>query len=348
MADSPTNRMVFFESETLDAVFKGIERLIGAPIEHVVIQSRRRETRRFIERTFHPQIREAMKRLVEVDSSGDSATALEERATLLAMAKSVMRSINDFGMVYGYGDYGAGGAWDTDDSFPWRTQIVINPYSVPFMAADNLGSVEACEGTDMRVEYREVEENTYEMKISPGEHPIALQERLRRRRYEFKPGDIRFERCSECGVPLELARRKWGQLGEGTILDLGTGRRMAIFGSTGVDSIFEDLKSELGEAIEDTIVEAQRRYIKAAWRTDDWNRDGASFQHVVALRGAGNIIEFEGDRTHLDLTVQNACFRLPLVGTMQGLVELVYGAESSSCEWEIADDGDLNVSVKVR
>lgn len=145
-----------------------------------------------------------------------------------------------------------------------------------------------------------------------------------------------------------MARRKWGQFGTGTIVDLGTGRRMAIFGSTGVDSIFEDLKSELGDAIEDTIVEAQRRYIKAAWRGDGWNRDGASFQHVVALRGAGNIIEFEGDRTHLDLTVQNSCFHLPLVGTVQGLVEMVYGVESSSCEWEITDDGDLNISVKVR
>jgi hypothetical protein len=348
MADSPMNRMVFFESETLDGVFRGVERLIGAPIEHIVIESRRRETRRFIERTFHPQIREAMKRIVEVDASPDAAIALEERGVLLAMAKSVMQSINDFGMVYGYGDYGAGGTWDTEDSYPWRTQTVTNPYSVPFIAADNLGSVEACEGTDMRVDYQETDANTYEMKIYPGEHPIALNKRLKRNRYEFKPGDIQFERCSECGVPLELSRRKWGQLGAGTIVDLATGRRMAIFGSIGVDSIFEDLKSELGDAIEDTIVDAQRRYIKTAWGSDNWKRAGSDFQHVVALRGAGNIVEFEGDRTHLDLTVQNSCFHLPMVGTVQGLVELVYGVDSSSCEWEITDDGDLNISVKVK
>jgi hypothetical protein len=348
MANSPSNRMVFFESETLDGVFKGIERLIGAPIEHIVIESRRRETRRFIERTFSPEVRGATALIVEADSGAGPAMALQERAVQLAVAKSVMLSINEFGMVYGYGDFGVGGTWITDDDYPWRTQSVKHPYSVPFMAADNLGSVEACEGTDMRVEYRETEKDTYEIKVLPGEHPIALQGRLRRTRYDFKPGDIVFERCPLCKVPLGIAQRKWGQLGAGTIVDPLTGRRMAIFGPIGVDSIFDDLKSELGDAIEDTIIEAVRRYIKVAWGHDEWKQTGADFQHLVSLRGAGNITGFDGDKSHLSITIENACFHLPLVGTAQGLVELVYGVDSSTREWELSDDGVLKMNIIVR
>lgn len=47
---SPTNRMVFFESEAIDGMIGGIERLIGRPVSHIVIESRARETRRYMER----------------------------------------------------------------------------------------------------------------------------------------------------------------------------------------------------------------------------------------------------------------------------------------------------------
>lgn len=60
LAESAHNRMVFYESETIDRLFRGIEGMIGIPIEHIAIESRRRETRRFIERSLPPEARNIM------------------------------------------------------------------------------------------------------------------------------------------------------------------------------------------------------------------------------------------------------------------------------------------------
>ena len=124
--------------------------------------------------------------------------------------------------------------------------------------------------------------------------------------------------------------------------------RTAIFGPSPIDAIFDDLEVELGEAIPETVIEAQRRYIKSAWGVERWNRSGATFQKMIALRGLGNQVEFEGDRDHLTMKIENSCLHLPIIGTIQALVEMAYGVESSSCEWELTDNGDLNLTISVR
>ena len=60
LKNSPKNRMVFFECQPIDQLFKGIEELVGVPLEHIVIESRGRETRRFIERAYPPDVRKVM------------------------------------------------------------------------------------------------------------------------------------------------------------------------------------------------------------------------------------------------------------------------------------------------
>jgi hypothetical protein len=115
-----------------------------------------------------------------------------------------------------------------------------------------------------------------------------------------------------------------------------------------LDSIFQDLESELGEVIPETVIEAQRQSIRSAWGMDRWNRAGSTFQHMIAVRGLGNQVEFEGDKTHLTMKIENSCLHLPMIGTIQALVELAYKVESSAVEWELAGDGDLILTVKVR
>jgi hypothetical protein len=347
LTSSPRNRMVFFESESIDQLFGGIEELIGAPIQHIVIESRCRETKRYIERAFPPQMREAVARMAEAEAGEGPGVTAEEKEALLATIKAITLSIIDISRGYGYGDQEISDLWESGADYPWRNQIVRNPYSLLFIDADNLGSVEACEVSSMWVKHRELGENEYSIEVFPGEHPIALDQRLKRKRYDFKPGDITWERCPECSIPLEVARRRW-DLNDGTITDLSPGRRMAIFGPLSVDSILDDLASELGESIPEAVVEAQRRYIRSAWSGDKWKKDGVTFQQMLALRGMGNVQGFEGDRTHLTLSIQNSCLHLPVVGTAQALVELTYQVESSTCEWELSEDGDLTITVSVR
>ncbi len=346
LAISPANRMVFCESECIDNLFRGIERLVHMPIEHVVVESRRRDTRRYIERIYSADLVEA----VELTREGlreewlppDSAIMRK----MLDLTREISININNIGRIYGYGDISLGEGWEQGGDFPWRTQVVRNPYSILFYAADLLGSVEAVEGSDHVVSYRETEEGVFEVTAHPGKHPVELGKRPRRRKYAFKPGDVAYERCRGCGLPVEIAACEW-DLENGVITDSMTGRRMALFSPMSLDAILDDLEAELGETVPRAAVEAQRNYVRSCTDREGLKKDAPSFERMVALRGLGDLVRFDGDRSGLAITIHNSCLHLPVVGTVQAMVEMAYGAEDSHCEWSLAKDGDLSVTVEV-
>ena len=343
---SPRSRFVFFESDTIDCMLEGIEVLIGMPIEHIVLESRSREARRYIERSFPPALCEPIRDYVRKKTAGEGIPLDIERG-LLDMFRGITQSVIDIGRAYGYGDQRLEDTWENGGDFPWRTQVIRNPHSKLNFIGDQLGSIEAIEGLDMQVEYEEIEAGKYRVDLQPGEHPVELAERLKRKRYEFKPGDIPYERCPSCDIPLEVASRVW-DVEEGTITDPETAWRMAIFGPSAADAIFDDLEAELGEAVPDAVIEAQRRYIRGAWSAEKWNRSGATFQQMIAVRGLGNLVDFKGGRKGTSVRIENSCYHLPVVGTMQALTELAYRAESSTREWELAEDGDLRLEIRIR
>jgi hypothetical protein len=334
LAMSPSNRVVFYESGIIDNLFKGIEELIGTDVWHIVTESRRRDARKYIERSFPDEI-EAMQTF-------DPVSDMKE---LVEMRRRNNLLVNEMGLIYGYGEIKFSTLWDSGVPFPWRTQVIVNPWSMYLYPAEMMGSVEAFEQTDMRVEYREMAENIYEVTASPGNHPIELKERLKKKRYPFKPGEIRYERCSRCDVPVEVGNCSW-DLEHGSIFDPVTQRRMAIFGPWAVDSVLDDLKEELGEGVQEVVIEALRRHLRSTLGEEIWLRDMVDFNRMSALRGLGNLVQFEGDRDYLTVTFENSCMPLLMVGTVQGLFEMAMGKESSTHEWELADDGDLTVTVR--
>lgn len=343
---NPRRRSVFYESDVVDNLFEGIGDIIGMPVDHIVIESRRRDVRRFIERTFPSDIEESLEYQRDLESETDPAQKEAKRNRLFEMRKGYTLQVDEIGRVYGYGNIQLSDRWEKGEDFAWRTLVISDPHSMLFYPAEMLGSVEGFEQIDMQVGYELIGENTYAVSVYPGSHPLELKERLRRKHYGFKPGDIEFERCSTCGVPLEISRCKW-DLEAGTIIDGLTGRRMAIYGPEAMEAVLDDLESELGEVIPEVAIESQRRYIKSAWKEEEWRRDAADFRRMIAARGVGNLTRFEGDRSGLTLTIQNSSLHLLLVGAIQALVEMAYGVEDSSYEWDLAEDGDLTVTIKV-
>ncbi len=210
-----------------------------------------------------------------------------------------------------------------------------------------LATIEAIEQQDMRVKYERLEDETYLISARPGRHHIGLQDRLKKKAYQFKGGDISYERCPDCGIPLGVGRRHW-DLESGTIVDLDTGRRMAIFDPAGVDTVFDDLEAELGKSVTEVIVEAQRRYATASMQADNWKRSGYDFKSWAALRGLGNITSFKADQEKVSMTLENSCMPLAMVGMAQALYELAWGAAASKREWRRSDDGDLEIEITIQ
>jgi hypothetical protein len=343
---SPTARMVFFESDSTDELFKGIEELIGTSIMNIVIESKSRDTKGYIERLLTPVMGGFMPEQWRGGRGVMNSMTDDQKAASLAVIRSVTQNMTDLSRIYGYGDQRLGTTWESRIDYPWRSQLYHNPYSLLFAAADNLGACEVFEKTEMWVRWEDVGRDTYNIEIYPGKHPVDLKERLKRKRYDLKPGDVEYERCPGCGVPQEIAALEYS-LRDGTYTNPDTGWRMALFAPAPIDAIFDDLAAELGEAVPDTVVEAQRRYIRSAWGVERWNRSGATFQKIMAVRGLGNQTKFEGDRDHLTMRIENSCLHLPMIGTIQALVELAYRVESSRVEWDYSEDGVLDLTVIV-
>jgi hypothetical protein len=341
---SPSSRMVFFESASTDELFKGIEELIGFSIVNLVIESKSRDTKGYIERLLTPLMSGFLPEQWRGGMGEMNHMTEDQKAASLAVIRSVTQNMTDLSRIYGYGDQKLGEDWKSGGDYPWRAQLYHNPYSLILAAADNLGAGEVFEKTDMWVRWEDLGGDTYNIVTYPAPHPVDLKERLKRRRYDFKPGDISYECCSGCGVPREIAKLEYS-LRDGTYVNPDTGWRMAIFSPAPIDAIFDDLESELGPAVPQAVIEAQRLYIKSAWGVERWNRSGETFQKIIAVRGIGNQVKFDGDANHLAMKIENSCLHLPMIGVIQALVELAYRVESSRVEWEVHEDGDLELDV---
>ena len=162
---------------------------------------------------------------------------------------------------------------------------IEKPYSILFFRGDNLGGMEAASGRECTVETQSIGEDKYRLDIHVGMHPPELQERLKPRHYGYKPGDLELERCRTCGIPLDVAAYRW-DLDAGTITTPRMGRRMALFGPHGLEAVFDDLEAELGESIPDSIIEAQRRYVREHLG-EEWLKGPENFRRMCAPARAG-------------------------------------------------------------
>ena len=117
-----------------------------------------------------------------------------------------------------------------------------------------------------------------------------------------------------------------------------------MLGPAALDAIFEELERELGENIPEVVIEAQRRFVKAGFSSSQEVRSVEDFRQELALRGVGNLREFEADKSGLRVRIENPYLHLMLVGLTQGLFELAFGREGD-VEWDLIEDGDLIIRV---
>lgn len=319
----PDHRMVFYESDDLDNLFLGIEDIIGVPVEHIVIESKRREVKEYVEKLLPA----AFRKMARYGGLG-----------------MMIRKLSSVGRAYGYGNVRLADKKVRFNDGDYVTMVIDNPHSILFYCGENLGAWEAIDGRESRVRYEEITTGTFEVTNYIGKHPIELRERLQSPHYSYKPGDIHFERCPLCHVPLDVAACKWN-LELGTITDPSTARRMAVFGPAGFEAVLDDLEAELGETIPETVIEAQRRYIRKLLAREGLGRGEESFRRMFALRGLGNLVSLEVREGRMSATIENSCLALLMVGLMQGAFELLFGHEKTGCEWEERQDGDLLIAV---
>jgi hypothetical protein len=319
--------VTFIESDNLDPLFKGIEHIIGVPVDHIIQTARSNANRAYIARMIPADVRELLR-----------SKELEPGI--------IVEPITSIGRLYGYGRFEwVNYRWEFDDD-DYAIVRVENPYSVSFGLVDPVGVLEAITGYEASYEFEQVSKDVYEVRVFRSGHSPVLEERLIMRTYNHSEGDIALDSCANCGAPVELSSYRW-DLDHGIIRGREIGRRMAFIVPAVLDVVLDELEKELGEAIPQAVVESQRRFTRSGIYTLGDMRDEDTLRTQLALRGLGALKSFDIGKKGLHLRLDNAVMHLIMVGLIQGLYELAFGMESK-VEWDFSDEGNLEVEVTPR
>lgn len=315
----PDHRMALIDSNGVNALFANIEQLIGVPVEKMIIESKARATGAYISKL----IRGAKGTLARV-------VGLER----------IIRRVVEQGRVMGYGDIKV-------REFNWKENYLYceigNPYSLPMFMGDLRGATEAVRKVLGTVTYEQIGPDRYLVKNFQAPHAPELEDRLLPHPRPRKPGEVELKRCAGCGTPFEISSFRW-DLEQGTITHPETGLRVALFGPYGLQAVFDELGDELGEAIPETIIEAQRLYVTSAPGSFWKSLRGDDFGYWLALFGLGNLISFEQEGNGVTARIENPALPLIILGTSLGLYEIIAGTRGN-ITWSITEDGDLTFAM---
>jgi len=322
-ASAEKTRPYFLECENLDPLFKGIEGIIGEPIEPIVIAIKRMNVKTYIGGTLPDETKEMLWRR-EID----------------------WRPINDtlrlVARLAGYGryeliDYQSVGA---DDDF--ITESISDPLSIPYACGTMAAAFEILFARELGVIYRKASPDLIEIICFPEGHPEEHKGRFQMDTCMHREGGVELKKCASCGGPAALKSYKWYP-DRGVVKNIHTGKRMAILGSE-TDAIFAELEREFGKIIPRAVVEAQRRFVKTGFCSIEEVGDEGGIRTQLALRGLGDLREIKMGKRGVRMRLDNAGLHLMVVGLVQGLFEMAFGIESS-VDWELSPDGDLEVEV---
>ncbi len=321
-----SSRLIFLETENLDPLFRGIEQIIGMPIEHMVITTARRAYRIYLASFLTEDIIEKIRKR-EMDYGPLDA------------------AFCDVGRINGSGSYDAVSRRFEGGEDDYNTVSITDPYSIPMTIAAHVGAIEALTGVDQDYRYEEISHGVYNITAYPSPHPEELKKRLWFEPYKHRDGGLELEKCASCGGAKALSGYQWIQ-DRGIIMSKSTRRRMAVQGDALLQPVFSELEEELGDAIPRAVVEAQRRFTKSGFYTMDDITEEGDFRTQLALRGLGNLKELSMKKTGMHMQVRNVALPLILIGLAQGFFEMGFGLDSTDVDWELSEDGDLEAQVK--
>ncbi|MEW6555126.1 MAG: hypothetical protein AB1384_12675 [Actinomycetota bacterium] len=315
---TPGQRSLLYEVEGIDGLFRNIEKLVGQSVNRVVAEGKRKNSLEFLESYF------------------SGITGLLARTV---GRRRVYNTIASLGATFGYGHF------EIRDIRRGEYVIVFarNVYSMPLLTGDLVATFNVTERLPANVSIEE-ESDGYLIRIERGnELEEELTSRLEAEILVPKPGDIAFDTCPSCGAPIDLKQWRF-DTEEGVITDTVTGRRMASMGIEQIDAVLRELEAELGKEFAEIILRAQRDYVLNNLGKEEMAQGRSYVRHFFALRGMGNLVEYEIDDGRLQARVENARPPLLVAGILYGVFELLTGRESS-IDYNLHDDGSLDIRV---
>jgi hypothetical protein len=321
----PGHRMIFFESGNLDLLWSRLSELLGVTDEHVwetVIVSKSRATRSFLYRTL-PWYVNMMSRFIGY--------------------KTMISTIEAQGLVMGYGKITVGGQFPTRGRPERITVYVEDPYSLPLFCGDFKGAAEVAERRRADVSYQDLDSRRHQIDVA------MRKERMEEEQFEveekavLKRGGFVYHRCGSCGAPLDLQKFSW-DLEAGVIREIETKRRMAFFGTAGLKTVFTAFSHELGDRVNDIIIDVERDNTLSAMSEEEARSGVETLRSQAAIRGLGLLEKMDIDGSGMHMVMTNPAIPDYIIGLAAGIFELVAGRRGSR-EWRLEPDGDLTLEI---
>jgi len=162
------------------------------------------------------------------------------------------------------------------------------------------------------------------------------------------PGNIEYNLCPKCKIPLDFSERYEWFLDEGRIVDRKTKKDQLLFTRYALDAILGLLKRELGsEDISKIIFEAEKGYIKNLYKNENEEKvlKALLSQKDFGLKGWGNLKELKEIEGGIEVKIENPFYVEILAGFVAGAYEAVKKEESKT-EWQ-EKDNVLLIKIKV-
>jgi hypothetical protein len=233
---------------------------------------------------------------------------------------------------------------------------IRNPFNFGLMAANVVGAFETLEGVPFKHTWEEESPDTYVIRVQPTGETTEMAERMA---LEYSPmigGSLVHERCPRCKVPLALSSHlKWME-NDGIILDTRTGSRVVMLDGYMVTTVFREMVRELGEEVNDLLVDAQREWtvdhvgqlglieVNGAVSAGELEKSYREYLKNMSLYGIGNPVAFAMEDGSSKVKVENPYEVHIIAGTLQGLREALEKSKSS-VEWEELGRGVVEYTV---
>jgi hypothetical protein len=220
-----------------------------------------------------------------------------------------------------------------------------NPFNFGLMAANVVGAFETLEDMPFTHTWEQESADSYIIRVKPTGARAEIAERMELEHTAALPGGLVHERCPRCRIPRAISSHlKWME-NDGIILDTRTGSRVIMLDGYMVTTVFREMAQELGDDINDLLVEAQ-----CQWTIDHVGQLGlndagspAASQELekayreylksMALYGIGNPVMFAMEDNTVSVKVENPYEVHIIAGTLKGLREALEKT-ASKVEWE--------------
>ena len=225
-----------------------------------------------------------------------------------------------------------------------------NPCVIPMVVGDCQGIYESIEKMPGSRAGFKMEGDDLIVHLIPAEEKPASEDRLYLEEAHGGPGPLHYERCSICGVPLEMARSiKW-RLDRGEIVNPQTGKREDMIAAQSKNAILRELERELGEDVIDILFRAQKRYSLSRLEETGAGKKSPedfwpSYLKDMALHGLGYPRKFEPTRNEVAVEISNAytqgLYAAKVAAGLEALVE-----RETTIEWKTRERNDGSYVIK--